>query len=245
LGPGKVSEVLVFARESGGIGEYLLGQGAVYKQAFVTTELPSKVETGPFFHFQEWKQRFRKNQIAGKDLPAMARPCWKSQKTTVTRGRFPPMQKTLQRKKGDWGGDGHFTDHGLYDEDSDGTPEPSTTEFRAESVGLESVELDEEEKFEECLRDFCSPQLVVSPISKPSGSHDPDAEGVARWKQVQARWKHSEMTRAITSFPTSVSAKPELSSFPTITSSKFTFLEEKKCRHGTIGQSVRLLKQQL
>jgi hypothetical protein len=46
-------------------------------------------------------------------------------------------------------------------------------------------------------------------------------------------------TRGEASIPTSVSAKPELSSFPTITSSKFTFLEEKKCRHGTIGQSVR------
>ena len=42
-------------------------QGRLYKQAFTTVELPSTVgmaTTGPFFHFQEWKRRFRSNQLA-------------------------------------------------------------------------------------------------------------------------------------------------------------------------------------
>lgn len=38
-------------------------KGQLHKQAFLTTPLKSKVDTGPFFHFQEWKRRIRKNQI--------------------------------------------------------------------------------------------------------------------------------------------------------------------------------------
>ena len=44
-------------------------KGTLYKQKFVQKELHSKVESGPFFHFQEWKRRFRKNQLAVMDDP--------------------------------------------------------------------------------------------------------------------------------------------------------------------------------
>uniref|UniRef100_A0A7S2V9K3 Uncharacterized protein n=1 Tax=Entomoneis paludosa TaxID=265537 RepID=A0A7S2V9K3_9STRA len=79
------------------------------------------------------------------------------------------------------------------------------TEVEASLAQVDSMDTDddEEERFEECLRDFCSPVTITSPIVPPAKNQGQDAEGTSRWKQLHARWKHAETMRAITSrYPT-------------------------------------------
>lgn len=39
--------------------------GQLYKQKYEKADLPGRVETAPFFHFQEWKRYYRTTQLAG------------------------------------------------------------------------------------------------------------------------------------------------------------------------------------
>lgn len=85
--------------------------GKLYKRAFQTVPLESNVQTGPFFHFQEWKRYYRPSQLAPLHLesrvqsfvltkegaipipdPSFVEP-WRSRVTSS------PLQASLKRWK--------------------------------------------------------------------------------------------------------------------------------------------------
>jgi len=69
--------------------------GQLYKQNSERTALPGKIESAPFFHFQEWKRYYRSNQLAGFNRNGPVRTF-----VLTKEGVLPMYSKDLVARKG-------------------------------------------------------------------------------------------------------------------------------------------------